>query len=118
MSKKIILAVLSILGLAIFFLLIFIFRIDPYTLTAQQLIFFISLVFVLIFSLTFFIQIPLMRKWMQRKNTQVIILRRALLISLFLSLILALQIFNAFSILGAVLLGFVFLFLEFYFKGK
>ncbi|MDD3773947.1 MAG: hypothetical protein PHW50_01540 [Patescibacteria group bacterium] len=118
MSKKIIVGILALFSLAILISLIFIFRIDPYTLSVQQLLFFIFLIFVIIFSLIFFVQIPLMRKWMQRKETQGIILRRAFLISLFLSLVLALQIFGAFSILGVVLLGAVFLLLEFYFKSR
>ena len=118
MSRKIILALFAFLGLAIFLIVIFIFRIDPYTLSPQQLLFFVFLIFVILFSLITFIQIPLMKKWMQRKDTQAIILRRSLLISFYLSSILALQIFSAFSVLGVVLLGLVFLLLEFYFKSR
>ena len=114
MSRKIIVALLAILGLAIFIILIFIFRIDPYTLSPKELLFFAFLIFVILFCLISFIQIPLMKKWWKRKDTQWIILRRSLSIALYLALMLALQIFNAFSILGAVLLGAVFLLLEFF----
>jgi hypothetical protein len=118
MSKQIILTLLGILGLAIFIILIFIFRIDPYGLSPKEIIFFVVLIFIILFCLITFLQIPLMRRFLQRKDTQVIILRRAAIISIYLSLMLALQIFNAFSILGAVLLGGVFLLLEFYFKSR
>jgi hypothetical protein len=118
MSRKIILALLTILGLAILIILIFIFRIDPYSLQPKYLLFFVFLIFVIVFCLASFIQIPLMRRWLARKDTQAIILRRSFLIALYLASMLALQIFNAFSILGAVLLAIVFLLLEFYFKSR
>ena len=117
-SKRILLTLLLVLGLAVAIIFIFIFRIDPFSLSVKEILFFIFLVFLIIFCLVTFLQLPLMLKKMQKKGLQIIILRRSLFIALYLSLILALQIFNAFSILGVVLLLGVFLLLEFYFNSK
>lgn len=118
MSRKIILLLLTVLAIAIFIILIFIYRIDPYSLTPKEIIFFVILTFVILFCLMAFLQIAFMRRLLDKKEKQGIVLRRSLLFALYFALILALQIFNAFSILGAVLLAGVFLLLEFYFKSR
>ena len=116
MSKKVFFLLLVIFFLSLFVLLIIIFRINPYQLSEKELLFFLLWIFLLLFPFFSLISVFVHRSFLRRSFAQWVILRQGLFCSLYFTLLLALQIFGAFSILGAVLLGIVFLLLELYFK--
>ncbi len=102
--------------LALVVLLIIVLRVNPYELNEKELLFVLFWVFLFLFSLGVGASALWHRNLLRRSFAQWLVLRQGFFIALYLVLLLALQIFRAFSILGAVLLLVVFLLLEFYFK--
>ncbi|MCD6195145.1 hypothetical protein J7K05_03055 [bacterium] len=116
MSKRLSLGLLAVWGLSLVVLLIIFFRVNPYDLNEKELIFVLFWVLLFLFPLGTGISVLAHKNLMRRSFAQWLVLRQGFFFALYLTLLLALQMFRAFSILGAGILLVVFLLLELYFK--
>lgn len=116
MSKKLRLVLFGVWVLSLVILLVIIFRVNPYDLNEKELLFVLFWVFLFLLPLGTGFSALTHRNLMRRSFAQWLVLRQGFFFALYLTLLLALQMFGAFSILGAIILFIVFLLLELYFK--